>query len=185
VYLSMDFTDVELPVLIKFMSEQTKKNFIFDERVQGKITIISPRRVTLDEAYDVFLYVLQAKGFTTVTQGTRSRSSPPGKRARTRSTPASPRIPPPGVHHPPRSAAVPRERRGRPAGDAAGLQGRDGLRVRILQHAAADRLARQLSTGSSRSSARSTARVPRGPSCLPVGLRRRRRRREDLDFHIP
>jgi general secretion pathway protein D len=69
VYLSMDFTDVELPVLIKFMSEQTKKNFIFDERVQGKITIISPRRVTLDEAYDVFLFVLQAKGFTTVTQG--------------------------------------------------------------------------------------------------------------------
>jgi general secretion pathway protein D len=68
-YLSMDFTDVELPVLIKFMSEQTKKNFIFDERVQGKITIISPRRVTLDEAYDVFLYVLQAKGFTTVSQG--------------------------------------------------------------------------------------------------------------------
>ena len=65
----MDFTDVELPVLIKFMSEQTKKNFIFDERVQGKITIISPRRVTLDEAYDVFLYVLQAKGFTTVSQG--------------------------------------------------------------------------------------------------------------------
>ena len=65
----MDFTDVELPVLIKFMSEQTKKNFIFDERVQGKITIISPRRVTLDEAYDVFLFVLQAKGFTTVSQG--------------------------------------------------------------------------------------------------------------------
>ncbi len=68
-YLSMDFTDVDLPVLIKFMSEQTKKNFIFDERVQGKITIISPRRVTMEEAYDVFLYVLQAKGFTTVTQG--------------------------------------------------------------------------------------------------------------------
>ena len=68
-YLSIDFTDVELPVLIKFMSEQTKKNFIFDERVQGKITIISPRRVTMDEAYDVFLSVLQAKGFTTVTQG--------------------------------------------------------------------------------------------------------------------
>ncbi len=68
-YLSIDFTDVELPVLIKFMSEQTKKNFIFDDRVQGKITIISPRRVTLDEAYDVFLYVLQTKGFTTVTLG--------------------------------------------------------------------------------------------------------------------
>jgi len=69
VYLSMDFTDVDLPVLVKFMSEQTKKNFIFDERVHGKITIISPRKVTLDEAYSVFLSVLQVKGFTTVEQG--------------------------------------------------------------------------------------------------------------------
>jgi general secretion pathway protein D len=65
----MDFTDVELPVLVKFMSEQTKKNFIFDERVQGKITIISPRKVTVEEAYEVFLSVLQVKGFTVVEQG--------------------------------------------------------------------------------------------------------------------
>jgi general secretion pathway protein D len=65
----MDFTDVDLPVLIKFMSEQTKKNFIFDERVQGKITIISPRKLTEEEAYNVFLSVLQVKGFTIVDQG--------------------------------------------------------------------------------------------------------------------
>ncbi|MGE5663065.1 MAG: type II secretion system secretin GspD, partial [Deltaproteobacteria bacterium] len=69
VYISMDFTDVDLPVLIKFISEQTKKNFIFDERIQGKITIISPRRITVDEAYNVFLSVLQVKGFATVEQG--------------------------------------------------------------------------------------------------------------------
>ncbi len=69
VYLSMDFRDVDLPVLIKFISEQAKKNFIFDERVQGKITIISPRRITVDEAYNVFLSVLQVKGFATVEQG--------------------------------------------------------------------------------------------------------------------
>lgn len=69
VFLSMDFTDVDLPVLIKFISEQTKKNFIFDERVQGKITIISPRRISLDEAYNVFLSVLHVKGFATVEQG--------------------------------------------------------------------------------------------------------------------
>jgi general secretion pathway protein D len=68
VYISMDFTDVDLPVLIKFISEQTKKNFIFDERIQGKITIISPRRITLDEAYNVFLSVLHVKGFATVEQ---------------------------------------------------------------------------------------------------------------------
>ncbi|HEX9190459.1 MAG TPA: hypothetical protein VF847_00075, partial [Candidatus Deferrimicrobiaceae bacterium] len=69
VFISMDFTDVEIPVLVKFMSEQTKKNFIFDERVQGKITIISPRKITVEEAYEVFLSVLQVKGFTVIEQG--------------------------------------------------------------------------------------------------------------------
>jgi general secretion pathway protein D len=69
VYISMDFTDVDLPVLVKFISEQTKKNFIFDEKLQGKITIISPRRISVEEAYNVFLSVLQVKGFTTVVQG--------------------------------------------------------------------------------------------------------------------
>ncbi|HEX9190881.1 MAG TPA: type II secretion system secretin GspD, partial [Candidatus Deferrimicrobiaceae bacterium] len=68
-FISMDFTDVEIPVLVKFMSEQTKKNFIFDERVQGKITIISPRKITVEEAYEVFLSVLQVKGFTVIEQG--------------------------------------------------------------------------------------------------------------------
>ncbi|MBF8258345.1 MAG: type II secretion system lipoprotein GspD [Actinobacteria bacterium] len=65
----MDFTDVDLPVLVKFISEQTRKNFIFDERVQGKITIISPRKISVEEAYNVFLSVLQVKGFATIEQG--------------------------------------------------------------------------------------------------------------------
>ncbi|MCL5884302.1 MAG: type II secretion system secretin GspD, partial [Deltaproteobacteria bacterium] len=69
VFISLDFTDVDLPVLVKFISEQTKKNFIFDEKLQGKITIISPRKISVEEAYNVFLSVLHVKGFTTVEQG--------------------------------------------------------------------------------------------------------------------
>jgi len=69
VFISMDFTDVDLPVLVKFISEQAKKNFIFDEKLQGKITIISPRKISVEEAYNVFLSVLQVKGFITVEHG--------------------------------------------------------------------------------------------------------------------
>jgi general secretion pathway protein D len=65
----MDFQDVDLPVLVKFISEITGRNFILDERVKGKITIISPSKITVDEAYTVFQSVLQVKGFTTVPSG--------------------------------------------------------------------------------------------------------------------
>ncbi|HYD48078.1 MAG TPA: type II secretion system secretin GspD [Terriglobales bacterium] len=65
----MDFQDVELPVLVKFISEITGRNFIVDEKVRGKVTIISPGKITVDEAYLVFQSVLQVKGFTTVQAG--------------------------------------------------------------------------------------------------------------------
>jgi general secretion pathway protein D len=67
--ITMDFQDVDISVLVKFISEITGKNFIVDEKVRGKITIISPSKISVDEAYLVFQSVLQVKGFTTVPSG--------------------------------------------------------------------------------------------------------------------
>jgi len=68
--ITMDFQEVELPVLIKFISELTGKNFIVDEKVKGKkVTVISPTKITKDEAYAVFESILDIKGLTTVPAG--------------------------------------------------------------------------------------------------------------------
>ncbi len=68
-YITMDFQDVDIGVLVKFIGEITGKNFVMDDRVQGKVTVVSPTRITPDEAYQVFQAVLQVKGFTTVPSG--------------------------------------------------------------------------------------------------------------------
>src|SRR5215471_4134128 len=67
--VALNFQDVEIPVLAKFISEVTGRNFILDDRVRGTVTIISPTRLTPEEAYLVFQSVLQVKGFTTVPSG--------------------------------------------------------------------------------------------------------------------
>jgi general secretion pathway protein D len=67
--VALNFQDVDLPVLARFVSEVTGRNFILDERVKGPVTIISPTRITPEEAYLVFQSVLQVKGFTTVPSG--------------------------------------------------------------------------------------------------------------------
>src|SRR5690242_12647075 len=67
--ITMNFQDVELPVLAKFISEITGKNFILDESVRGKVSVISPTKVTPDQAYQIFQSVLQIKGFTTTQAG--------------------------------------------------------------------------------------------------------------------
>ncbi len=68
-FVSIDFNDVEIGVFIKFISELTGKNFIIDQRVKGKVSIISPAKISVDEAYRVFLSVLEVQGFAAVESG--------------------------------------------------------------------------------------------------------------------
>jgi general secretion pathway protein D len=67
--ITMNFQDVDIPVLAKFISEITGKNFVVDESVRGKVSVISPTKVTPAQAYSIFQSVLQVKGFTTVQAG--------------------------------------------------------------------------------------------------------------------
>jgi general secretion pathway protein D len=64
--VQLDFNDVELSVVIDTIARLTNKNFIYDDRVRGRVTIVSPTKISVDEAYAVFESVLQVKGFTTV-----------------------------------------------------------------------------------------------------------------------
>jgi general secretion pathway protein D len=68
-YVTIDFDNVDIGVFIKFVSELTGKNFIVDDKVKGKVTIISPKKIPLHDVYKVFLSVLEVYGFTTVTVG--------------------------------------------------------------------------------------------------------------------
>lgn len=68
-FVSIDFNNVDINVFIKFMSELTGTNFVVDQRVRGKVTIISPSKISLKEAYKVFESVLEVHGYTTVQSG--------------------------------------------------------------------------------------------------------------------
>ncbi len=68
-FVSIDFNNVDIQVFIKFMSELTGRNFVVDERVKGKVTIISPSKITEKEAFKVFESVLDVHGFATVKAG--------------------------------------------------------------------------------------------------------------------
>lgn len=64
--VQLDFTDVELPVVIDTIARLTGRNYIYDDRVRGRVTIVSPTKITIEQASAVFESVLQVKGFTVV-----------------------------------------------------------------------------------------------------------------------
>ncbi|MCX5851776.1 MAG: type II secretion system secretin GspD [Deltaproteobacteria bacterium] len=68
-FVTIDFDEVDIRVFIKFMSELTGKNFIIDNNVKGTVTVMSPRKISIDEAFKVFESVLEVHDFTAVPSG--------------------------------------------------------------------------------------------------------------------
>ncbi len=66
---NIDFNDVDIRKVIETVSEITGRNFLIDDRVQGRVTVTGPKSLTAEEVYQVFLSILQVKGFATVPAG--------------------------------------------------------------------------------------------------------------------
>jgi general secretion pathway protein D len=66
---SFDFPNADIQDIVKAISELTGKNFIIDNGLRGKITIIAPSRITVAEAYKAFLSALAINGYAIVPQG--------------------------------------------------------------------------------------------------------------------
>jgi general secretion pathway protein D len=65
----LNFSDVDISTMVKFISDLTGRNFIMDDRVKGKISVFSPAKLSNDDAFNVFTSVLELKGFTIVKAG--------------------------------------------------------------------------------------------------------------------
>ncbi len=67
--ITLNFKDTEIREVATSIGEITGRNFIFDPRVKGKVTVVSARPIPLDSVYAVFLSVLQVNGFAAVPSG--------------------------------------------------------------------------------------------------------------------
>lgn len=67
--INIDFDNVDIQLFIKYISEVTGQNFVVDKGVQGKVTILSPTKISAQEAYRIFESVLEVNGYTTVEAG--------------------------------------------------------------------------------------------------------------------
>src|SRR5690606_27129783 len=68
--VKFNLQDADLAELVNHISGMTGKRFIYGAKVrQIKATVVSPEPVTLDEAYQAFLSILEVNGMTVVPHG--------------------------------------------------------------------------------------------------------------------
>lgn len=68
VQINIDYDNVDIKDVIKDFSRKTGRNFLIDPKISGKITIHAPLAVSMEDAYEVFLAILDANGYATVVE---------------------------------------------------------------------------------------------------------------------
>ena len=68
--VAFSLEDADLPELVRVIGQLTGKRFIFGGKVRNiKATVFSPQKVTVAEAYQAFLSILETNGLTVVPHG--------------------------------------------------------------------------------------------------------------------
>lgn len=73
--------NADIAAVIRIFSKKTKRNYILDDRVKGKISIYLPGKISAEESIHILDSVLALKGFTTVPIGENLWKIVPSKEA--------------------------------------------------------------------------------------------------------
>jgi hypothetical protein len=65
-YVTIDFSDVEITIFIRYISEVCLKNFAIDKNVKGKISLYAANRIDTDNLYEVFKKTLLIHGYSVI-----------------------------------------------------------------------------------------------------------------------
>mgnify|MGYP006280256359 CR=1 FL=1 len=68
-YFTLNFKDVEISEFLSVMSQLIGKNIMVDDKVRGKITISSAKKIPVSQAYEVMKSILEVKGLAVVETG--------------------------------------------------------------------------------------------------------------------
>ena len=139
VLVTLDFQDADITEVISTIAKATGKNFLYDDRVRGRVTVISPEPVTADEAYRVFESILAGEGLHDRAVAGRDPEDPAAARREGEPDRDGSRQPgrrePRHLHHAADAAALREGRRDQRHDQAAGLERGHGDSVRADQHA--------------------------------------------------
>lgn len=83
----LNVRNAEIATLLRIFSKRTKRNYLLDDRVKGKVTLYLPGRLSPEESIKILDSILALKGFTTIPVGENLWKIIPSKEARQATVP--------------------------------------------------------------------------------------------------
>ncbi len=67
--VNFSFEQAELRLLIRLVGEMTGRRFVMDDTLTGKVTVVTPERIPVEDVYPLLVSILEASGYTVSEQG--------------------------------------------------------------------------------------------------------------------
>ena len=64
--VKINFDNISLVEFVNFYGKMKKKPIILPDQFAGKVTVVSPNALSMDEAFKIFRLVLDSKGYTII-----------------------------------------------------------------------------------------------------------------------
>lgn len=65
-FVNFNFDQVDIRFLVKLVGDLTGKRFVIDKEIDGKVTVITPPQIPLNEVYPLFISIMEASGCAVV-----------------------------------------------------------------------------------------------------------------------
>jgi len=62
--VDFNFDQVEIRLLAKMVGEMTGRRLVVDDKVTGKVTVVTPQEITIDEVFPLFVSILESSGYS-------------------------------------------------------------------------------------------------------------------------
>ena len=68
-FVNFNFDQVDIPVLVKLVGEMTGRRFVVGDEITGRVTVVTPQRIPVRDAYPLLVSILESRGLSVVEQG--------------------------------------------------------------------------------------------------------------------
>ncbi|HMP76737.1 MAG TPA: secretin N-terminal domain-containing protein [Kiritimatiellia bacterium] len=65
-YVNFNFDQVDIPVLVKLVGEMTGRRFVVGDEISGRVTVVTPQRIPVRDAYPLLVSILESRGLSVI-----------------------------------------------------------------------------------------------------------------------
>ncbi len=64
--VDFSFEDADIRLVVRLVGEMTERRFVMDDQITGRVTVVAPSEISLDDVFPFLMTILQSQGYSVI-----------------------------------------------------------------------------------------------------------------------